>query len=98
MESKNSNLQAVVRENGTVIKTIDLATVSQPYTIDFGGDYHIAIMVDSDGVAITHSDCNDQICVHTGMLTYSGSCAVCLPARFSVELVDCDDNIDAVVG
>ena len=95
-------LQAAVRQNGAVVKTISLSALDSPltYTAEGDGDKAVTILMEPDGVRVTQSGCKDQICVKTGKLTRSGQTAVCLPAKVTVELISAgkaeSDGIDAV--
>lgn len=97
-------LEAVVRQNGAVVKTIDLSALDSPvsYTVKGDGAISVTILAESDGVRVSQAGCKDQICVKTGKLTYNGQTAVCLPAKVTVELISGSqtghDGIDAVTG
>lgn len=102
--AEDGALEAVVRQNGAVVKTIDLSTLDSPvtYTVKGEGELSVTILAEPDGVRVSQSGCKDQICVKTGKLTYNGQTAVCLPAKVTVELISGSqtghDGIDAVTG
>lgn len=93
----DENKTAVIRLDGKVIKQIDLNHVTSSYDIDVGGSCNVCISVYNDGVEFKHSDCADKVCVNTGKITQTGSSAVCLPGKVSVEIVSGDPSADAVV-
>lgn len=72
--------------------------------IEVSGDGHSNLVQIREGrVSMAHSDCKNQVCVHTGEITQAGETIVCLPNRVTVEILnkgkggDPDDGIDAVV-
>jgi Uncharacterized protein conserved in bacteria len=69
-------------------------------TVNLSGGGYSLILVISDGCAyISHSDCPDQICVHTGKISSAGQAIVCVPARISVKIMGgTSDGVDAVAG
>ncbi len=44
-----------------------------------------------DGVAVIHSDCKGQLCVHQGFIKNSNSVIACLPNGLLVQLVGKED-------
>lgn len=92
------DLQAVIRQNGNVIRVIDLNSDEVPCTIDIGGEYDVKIFVDSKGAYFISSECPDKLCIKTGKITAPGKTAVCLPAEISVEIAASNSKIDAIVG
>ncbi|HIS65364.1 MAG TPA: NusG domain II-containing protein [Candidatus Avoscillospira avistercoris] len=84
-----------VWQNGVLTRQIP--AMSQ-VTFDVSGDYTNAITVDYGKVAVTHSDCPTQDCVHTGWISYTGQTIVCLPNGVEVRLTggDAEPEIDGV--
>ena len=63
--------EAVLRVDGTEIKTFPLMAGEKSYTYtykDKHGDYNL-IEIDGDRVRIKEADCDDQICVRRGWAT-----------------------------
>ena len=92
---------AVVEQDGQVLMQIDLSSVTEPETIELGGEYHVVLLAEPDAIQFASSDCPDQICVNTGVLTQAGQTAVCMPARISVRLEARQENqaeIDGYTG
>ncbi len=44
------------------------------------------IVIDSDGLRMSYSDCPDQVCVRDGTIDSPGEILVCLPHRLIVEI------------
>ena len=52
-----------------------------------------------NGLCVLESDCPNQDCVHSGVITRAGQSIVCLPARIVIELHGgSGDGVDAVLG
>lgn len=95
-------LQAVVRRDGNIIKTVNLSELKKTETFTVDGDIPVTVRLQHDGACVLESGCKDKICVKTGMLTRAGQTAVCLPAKVTLELKDITGQstgqIDAVTG
>ncbi len=50
------------------------------------------IHVDETGAQISHANCFDQVCVHTGHISDVGSAIVCLPNKVIVRITGEDDS------
>lgn len=84
--------EAVLRVDGTEIKTFPLMAgeESNTYTYkDEHGDYNL-IEIDGDRVRIKEADCDDQICVRRGWATKNGETIVCLPHKLVIEVRSTD--------
>ena len=84
-----------VWQNGVLTRQIP--AMSQ-VTFDISGDYTNPVTVAYGKVAVTHSDCPTQDCVHTGWISYTGQTIVCLPNGVEVRLTggDAEPEIDGV--
>lgn len=96
------DLEAVIAMNGETVETIALSsldgTTQRTYT-SLG--YTLEVELTATSVTMTHADCPDQDCVHTGTITQAGQSIVCLPARTSIRLLGTGDSapeIDVVIG
>lgn len=49
-----------------------------------------------EGVAVTHSDCKDAVCVRTGRITHKGESIVCAPLGVCITLGE--GALDGVTG
>lgn len=84
-----------VWQGGQLVRTVP--AMSQ-VTFDVAGDYTNTVSVDYGKVAVTHSDCPTQDCVHTGWISYTGQTIVCLPNGVEVRLTggEAEPDIDGV--
>lgn len=89
---------AVLEKYGIEVYRFDLTRQTTQQEIDLGGEYHVKVLVEPGAVSFLHSDCRDQICVHTGKLTKVGQTAVCLPAKISVRIIGQDRTVDGYTG
>lgn len=85
----------VVEQDGRVIKSFDLDSVSGEFIIEVGGKYHNVILVEDGRLGFVKSDCPNQYCVHTGMISESGQTAVCLPNRVMIHIYGSPGEADA---
>ena len=52
-----------------------------------------------DGLCVSESDCPNQDCVRSGVISKPGQSLVCLPARIVIELQSgSGDGVDAILG
>ena len=51
-----------------------------------------------DGLCVSESDCPNQDCVRSGVISKPGQSLVCLPARIVIELQGGSGGVDAVLG
>ena len=87
----SDHLTCEILQNGAVVRTIPMTdTVDETVTI--------AGETTPEGVRFAESDCPDQVCVRSGLLTRAGQSAVCLPNRVIVRLTGAQaPAVDAVV-
>lgn len=72
--------------------------IKKTYTTDLGSN---TIVIEDGLVYIEDADCRDQICVDSKHGQYVGDAIVCLPNRFSIEIIGDDSSepggeIDAI--
>ena len=81
-------------------------SLQEDQTITVDNQYGKNIIVIKDGaVSVTESDCRNQVCVQHVPISKAGEWIVCLPHRFTVEIVDNEsanhaqsgDEYDAIV-
>lgn len=92
--SSEVTYQAVLKADGTQIKTFDLADGGEKYTYkytDDDGDYNL-IEVDGDRIRMLKADCKDQLCVRQGWISKSGQTIVCLPHKLVIEIKASDGS------
>lgn len=90
---------AVIEQDGKEVRRVELDSITQPETLVLEGEISVTMLLEPGQVSIIHSDCPDQICVNTGVLTQPGQSAVCLPARVSVRIVGkSESGVDGMTG
>lgn len=91
----SKHMEVQVKVGGELIDTFDIGyDMTKVYETHFG----INKIVIKDGeVYISDADCPDLICVHSKHVHKNGEGIVCLPNRFSVEIVGHEKGeVDAV--
>lgn len=93
----HDTLTCEIVQDGEIIQKIALTdTVEETVTIE--GAVTNVIEVTARGVRFAESDCPDQVCVRSGLLTRAGQSAVCLPNRVIVRLTGAAaPEVDAVI-
>ena len=90
---------AVIEQDGQEVRRVELDSIVQPETLVLEGEISVTVLLEPGQVSIVHSDCPDQICVNTGVLTRPGQSAVCLPARVAVRIVgETQSGVDGMTG
>ena len=84
---RDSTVVEIVQD-GTVIKEIDLAAVTQAYSFSVywedGGSN--VITVQPGRICVSGADCPDLVCVKYGWLTDQAAPIVCMPHRLLIRL------------
>ena len=95
-----STSRAHIYQNGTLVNTVDLNAVTEPYTITVVRDGGTNIVAVEHGrIRILTADCPSGMCVRRGWISGGVTPIICLPHRLVITLVGGDDSgIDAVVG
>lgn len=78
---------ARIYQNGELVRQVPLS-VNQTFQIR--GDYTNTVTVEDGKIAVTHSDCPTNDCVHQGWQS-GGGVIVCLPNRVEIRLMGQDD-------
>lgn len=85
-----------IKQENRVVKTIPLTEgYRETVTLTRDGITN-TIEIDGGQVRFAESNCHDQVCVRTGVLTRAGQMAVCLPTRVSVRLLGANTQVDAI--
>lgn len=81
-------LYADLYQNGELLQTIRLDTVTGEYTFEVSGDAGATntVCVRPDSIAIVSASCPDQICVHQGFISSSLLPITCLPNRLVIRV------------
>ena len=88
--------EAVVRiyRNGELLRELPLSAEER---VEINGKYENTVELRDGTVAITHSTCPGEDCVHSGRISKPGRSLVCLPNGVEIRIVGSRD-IDFVVG
>lgn len=94
---------AEIYQNGELIQTIDLNTVTEDYTITIPGegDIYNIIEVHHGEIGIIEASCPDGLCINMGFIHSSGIPITCLPNKLVVKIIGGDavseaEEIDGV--
>lgn len=83
--------KVVIKYRGSVIKEYPFTeTTKETYTLDDGGELNV-VQIENGAVQISDANCSDLICVKTGKITKPGEIIVCLPHKFTVEIVSSEN-------
>ncbi|MGL4361875.1 MAG: NusG domain II-containing protein [Cellulosilyticaceae bacterium] len=100
--SPTGPVTAIISQNGNIIKTISLSTITKEETFvvenDHGGINVITAIPGS--IAFTEANCPDQLCVERGFITSSILPAVCLPNGVTIEIKNSEstkEEVDIIV-
>lgn len=89
-----------IYQNRTLLYTIHLDQVSEPYDIELenDGDSNTIHVIPGD-ICITHASCPDQVCVKHGCLSSKATPIVCLPNKIVIQYSgSVSETVDAVAG
>ena len=84
---------AVIKADGAVIKTLplDIDTVYRP------AGYDMEFTVSDGKICVSHADCHDRVCMHTGYISGNFQSIVCLPNKITVTIEADGGDIDVVL-
>lgn len=82
------SLYADIYQNGELLQTIRLDTVTDEYNFEVPGDDGASntVCVRPGSIAIISATCPDQICVHQGFISTSLLPITCLPNRLVIRV------------
>lgn len=100
MPAKTTGHVVEIYQDGKLLYTIDLDSVSAPYDMVLEGDALCnTIHITQGDICITDATCPDQVCVHRGWLSQQTTPIVCLPNRILIQYQDSvSEDVDAVTG
>ncbi len=94
--SSSDPITAVITQDRTVLKTINLHAVEKPEYIYLNQGINQVILAEKGRIRFTESDCRDKICVKTGWLTKTGDKAVCIPSKTVITIMGDNQQIDSI--
>lgn len=95
---KGSHYIAVIKQNGNIIKTIDLDTVkgTNQFKVTYGKSNYNIIQYEKGRIRFLDADCPDKICVKTGWISEGGQTAACLPHKLIIKINGKNSKVDQV--
>lgn len=89
-------LYADIYQNGELLQTIRLDTVTDEYIFEVPGEGGASntVCVRPGSIAIISATCPDQICVHQGFISTSLLPITCLPNRLVIRVREEDACLD----
>ena len=87
-------LYADIYQNGELLETIRLDTVTDEYTFEVPGEGGASntVCVRPDSIAIISATCPDQICVHHSRISRNKETIVCLPDKVVITIENGEDS------
>lgn len=85
-----------IYQNGDLIETIHLDTVTTPYTLHIesaNGGYN-EISVEHGRICVSDASCPDHVCINTGWLSDGAIPIVCLPNQLVIQIKGESSAID----
>ncbi|NMM61333.1 NusG domain II-containing protein [Clostridium sp. P21] len=95
---KGSHRIATIKQNGKIIKTIDLNAIkeNQEIKITYDGNHYNIVEIVSDKIRIKDADCPDKICVKNGWISEPGQSSVCLPHKLIISIQGKNSKFDQI--
>ena len=86
--ARKQGLKDDLYQNGELLQTIRLDTVTTEYTFEVSGNAGATntVCVRPGSIAIVSASCPDQICVHQGFISTSLLPITCLPNRLVIRV------------
>ncbi|AYD40562.1 NusG domain II-containing protein [Clostridium fermenticellae] len=96
---KGSHHIAIIKQNGTIIKTIDLDKVSgkNQFKVTYNKTHYNVIQYEKGKIRFLDADCPDKICVKTGWISEGGQSAACLPHKLLIKINGGKSKVDQVI-
>lgn len=95
---KSSHHTAVIKQDGKIIKTIDLNNVKkdEKIKVSYTGNHFNTVEVAPGKIRISDADCPDKICVKTGWISEPGQSSVCLPHKLIINIEGKNAKFDQI--
>lgn len=84
--NRANKYQAVILQDGRVVKRITLSQLNQPVEFNIAGKYNNLIRAEGGRIRFVEANCPDQTCVRTGWLTKPGQVGACLPNGVLIKI------------
>ena len=91
---------ALVYLDGELIESLDLSSVTVPYSFTIESEAGInVIAVEKGRIRVSDADCPDGSCIRQGWISGGATPIVCLPHKLVIELENsAPPEVDAVAG
>ncbi|MGN0163436.1 MAG: NusG domain II-containing protein [Candidatus Ornithomonoglobus sp.] len=91
---------AEIKQNGELIKKLDLSLVDEPFEFDIsdGNGGANTIRIEKGRIAVINANCPDKICVHQGFISNGSVPIVCLPHKLTITVTGDSEEYDAIAG
>ena len=91
---------AEIYQDGQLIKTIDLNSVTEDYSFTVSGENGAYNVVDvhHGEIGIAEASCPDGLCINMGFIHSSAMPVTCLPNKLVIRIVTESDSADKVDG
>lgn len=98
MTRTGTGTTAVITLDGTEVERIDLARVTQTYTLSCTGKSGITnvVEVQPGAIRVKEADCPDRICVKQGWIRTGVAPLVCLPNALTITIEGGDSGLDGM--
>ena len=96
--SFSSTVSAYIYQNGSLIQTVNLSEVTEPYSFVIGspdGGFN-TIEVRPGAIGICDADCPDRLCVSMGYADSSLLPIICLPHSLVIQVAEKEEAADIV--
>lgn len=93
---KSNHHIAQIKQDGKILKTIDLDTVTekQEIKVPYGNDHFNTISIEPGRIKINDADCPDKLCVKSGWISEPGQTIVCLPHKLIIAIQGGTNTVD----
>lgn len=88
--NQQSGASAVVRVEGIEVARFSL---DEEGTYPLNGGTNVLVIEDRSAYLI-EANCPDKLCVHQGVIKYTGQCITCLPNKLTVTIEGVDGGVD----
>lgn len=85
---------AVIKQDGKVIRKVDLDSVKKSEEMILKGNYTNTILLEKGRIRFEDADCPNKDCVRAGWLSAKGAVAVCLPNKVTIKIEGANLQID----
>ena len=92
---KGNHHIAEIKQDGKIIRTIDLDKVDTPEEIKIANkDGYNVIRIENGRIRIIDADCPDKLCVKTGWINEPGQSVICLPHKLIIKIQGGTKEVD----